>query len=130
MLFRSALLERRIAFLSSVFTVDVVELMPMGNHVHLVVRTHPELAWCLDDEEVVRRWSLLALAGRDGTEVPESWRPSESEVRRAASDAPRVAVLRRRLGERDFGQSPSGVVVGRAFRLSSGRGLGASPIRG
>ena len=94
---RIALLERRIAFLSSVFTVDVVELMPMGNHVHLVVRTHPELAWCLDDEEVVRRWSLLALAGRDGTEVPESWRPSESEVRRAASDAPRVAVLRRRL---------------------------------
>jgi hypothetical protein len=38
------------------FAVDVCDFAVMRNHVHLLVRTHPELAMTWSDREVARRW--------------------------------------------------------------------------
>ncbi len=95
---RIELLERRLAFLSTrVFAVDLIEFKPMGNHIHSIVRTHPELAWCWSDEEVARRWLRLSLAGRRA-DLDEGEEPSDQEVAELAARKSRIRVLRRRLG--------------------------------
>lgn len=47
-----AALER----LCRVFAIDVCDFAVMRNHVHLLVRTHPELTMAWSDREVARRW--------------------------------------------------------------------------
>ncbi len=94
---RVALLERRLAFLSTrVFAVDLIEFKPMGNHLHLIVRVHPELAWCWTDEEVARRWLTLSLAGRR-PDLEDIEGPSDAAVAALVEDKPRIEELRRRL---------------------------------
>jgi hypothetical protein len=94
---RVALLERRLAFLSTrVFAVDLIEFKPMGNHLHLIVRVHPELAWCWTDEEVARRWLTLSLAGRR-PDLEDNEGPSDEAVAALVEKRPKIEELRRRL---------------------------------
>ncbi len=94
---RVAVLERRLAFLSTrVFAIDLIEFKPMGNHVHCIVRTHPELAWCWTDEEVARRWLLLSLAGRR-PDLDADEGPSPAAIASLAAKKPRIEELRSRL---------------------------------
>ncbi|MBL9118574.1 MAG: hypothetical protein JNL80_01520, partial [Phycisphaerae bacterium] len=96
---RPELLERRLAFLSTwVFAVDLIEFKPMGNHVHVIVRTHPELTWCWTAEEVARRWLRLSLAGRR-PDLDDGEEPNDAAVAALAADAPRIEELRRRLAD-------------------------------
>lgn len=96
---RPELLERRLAFLSTkVFAVDLIEFKTMGNHVHVIVRTHPELTWCWTAEEVARRWLRLSLAGRR-PDLDEGEEPGDAAVAALAADAPRIEELRRRLAD-------------------------------
>lgn len=96
---RIAVLERRLAFLSTrVFAIDLIEFKPMGNHVHGIVRTHPELTWCWSDEEVARRWLLLSLAGRRPDLDPGEG-PSDTDVAALVARKPRIEELRRRLAD-------------------------------
>lgn len=79
---RADWIVRRLGLLASAFAVDVLEYAVLSNHLHLVLRVRPELAWCWTDEEVVRRWSLLHATG--GAEAsPEkrlSTAPDEATV--------------------------------------------------
>ncbi len=94
---RVALLERRLAFLSTcVFAVDLIEFKPMGNHLHLMVRVHPELAWCWTAEEVARRWLTLSLAGRR-PDLEENEGPSDEAIAALVEKQPKIEELRRRL---------------------------------
>jgi hypothetical protein len=94
---RVALLERRLAFLSTrVFAVDLIEFKPMGNHLHIIVRVHPELAWCWTDEEVARRWLLLSLAGRR-PDLEDNEGPSDETVAALVEEKPKIDECRRRL---------------------------------
>jgi hypothetical protein len=96
---RPELLERRLAFLSTkIFAIDLIEFKPMGNHVHVIVRTHPELAWCWTAEEVALRWLRLSLAGCR-PDLDEGEEPSEAHVNALAIDTPRIEELRRRLAD-------------------------------
>ncbi|MBL9119318.1 MAG: hypothetical protein JNL80_05310 [Phycisphaerae bacterium] len=90
---RIGLIERRLAFLASVFAVDVVEVMPMENHLHLVLvlRTHPELAWCWTAEEVAERWLRLSRSPRS---VAPDEPPAPEVVRKLAADDAAVDRLR------------------------------------
>lgn len=42
--------------LCRVFAIDICDFAVMRNHVHLLVRTHPELTMAWSDREVARRW--------------------------------------------------------------------------
>jgi hypothetical protein len=50
----------QLEFLAEVFAIDVCDFAVMRNHVHLLLRTQPELAMAWSDEEVARRWIALA----------------------------------------------------------------------
>lgn len=96
---RVAVLERRLAFLSTrVFAIDLIEFKPMGSHVHLMIRNHPELAWCWTDEEVARRWLRLSLAGRN-PDLEGVGEPADEAVHGLLQDDVRVAELRRRMSD-------------------------------
>ena len=63
---RADWIVRRLEFLASVFAVDVLEYAVLSNHVHLILRLRPELAWCWTDAEVAEGHRLRA-ATMDGT---------------------------------------------------------------
>lgn len=70
----------------------------MGNHVHGIVRTHPELAWCWSDAEVARRWLRLSLAGRR-PDLGDGEEPAGASVWTLAADGPRIEEPRRRFAD-------------------------------
>jgi Transposase IS200 like len=94
---RAAWIDQRLEFLSSLFAVDVLEYAIMENHLHLLLRIRPELAWCWSDTEVAERWLTLRAAGPLGRAGDWSGRPSPEEVAEAASDEADIDEWRRRL---------------------------------
>ena len=91
---RRTILIARLEHLAAIFAIDVVEFAVLDNHFHLILRTHPELAWAWSADEVAMRW--LWLRGR--------LHAADGSVRRGvvaelAADAPRIDMLRRRLAD-------------------------------
>jgi hypothetical protein len=67
----------------------------MSNHLHVIVRTRPDLVQGWSDQEIALRWSRLAPARDIATGEPVE--PSESDLNMILSDPERIVVLRRRL---------------------------------
>lgn len=85
----------RLMLLARCFMIDVCFYAIMSNHLHVVLRTHPDLANRLSDEEVARRW-LRAYPGKwalDGVWVE----PSQEKIDKLLKNPKRIAKLRRRL---------------------------------
>lgn len=77
----------RLEFLAEVFAIDVCDFAVMRNHVHLLLRTQPELAMAWSDEEVARRWIALAR-GVDPHAAPGSSNGVPLDLLAAALDEP------------------------------------------
>ncbi|MCC5842568.1 MAG: hypothetical protein JJT96_20795, partial [Opitutales bacterium] len=86
--------RERVKELCGIFALDVCAYAVMSNHVHLVVRTRPDVVSGWSDEEVARRWLRLCPGRRDqvGATV------EEDRVALLAKDADKVKVCRERLG--------------------------------
>ena len=52
-------IRERLKVLASAFGIEVCAYAVMSNHLHLVVRTRPDVVENWDDSEVARRWDLL-----------------------------------------------------------------------
>ena len=68
----------------------------LSNHIHLVVRTRPDVVDTWTDEEVIRRWLTISrlIRSRDG----ETIRPvTDEEIAVEAAKPDRIAKLRSRL---------------------------------
>ncbi len=87
----------RLEFLASVFAIDCLTYTVMDNHLHLVLRTRPDVVESWSDAEVARRWLRLfpVRRNRDGTEVE----PSQSEIDTIVSQPEVLAERRRRLSD-------------------------------
>ena len=62
---RKQWIEDRLEELAGSFAVDVCGFSAMSNHVHVVLRTRPDVAEAWSDEEVARRWWRLFPKRRD-----------------------------------------------------------------
>ncbi|MCC5842520.1 MAG: hypothetical protein JJT96_20555 [Opitutales bacterium] len=84
----------RVKELCGIFALDVCAYAVMSNHVHLVVRTRPEVVAGWSDEEVARRWLRFCPGRRDQVAA------SVDEARLAAllADVERLKTCRERLG--------------------------------
>jgi REP element-mobilizing transposase RayT len=82
--------------LNRVFCVDFLAYAVMANHWHCVIRTRPDEAEALSDEQVVRRWMQVFPKRRSGT-AKQIKLVIDLEVKQTLSKPGRVAELRERL---------------------------------
>src|ERR1700678_3424172 len=77
-------IRERLEQLASIFAIDICGFAVMSNHLHLIVRTRPDVVQGWSDEEIARRWSRLAPARDIATGEPVE--PSESDLNMILSD--------------------------------------------
>lgn len=85
----------RLEFLASVFAIDCLTYTVMSNHLHLILRSRPDVAKEWSDKEVARRWLRLFPLRREKDEVPAE--PEDIELSTITSDKKRLAEIRLRL---------------------------------
>ncbi len=81
--------------LAGLFGIEIAFHAEMGNLVHLVLRTRPDVVQGWSDEEVVTRWLRIAKLKRGSQDA--TWEPTAVQVRQRLADADRVRKLRNRL---------------------------------
>lgn len=87
----------RLEFLAGVFAIDCLTFTIMSNHVHLVLRSRPDVAAQWSDREVAVRWLRLFPKRRESDGKPAE--PSRSELEMILRDPWKLAELRRRLSD-------------------------------
>ena len=90
-------IRERLEFLASVFAIDCLTYTVLSNHLHVVLRTRPDLVAEWSDEEVARRWLRLFPPRREKDGRPAE--PEEHEIGMITLDAERLAEVRRRLSD-------------------------------
>lgn len=110
--------------LASAFAIDVERFCFMSSHMHLEVRTRPELVALMDDEEVARRWCVIcpgfceALA--DFRNVTPD-RPTLDDIKEIAKDKERIAELRTRLSSISYFMWSLNLYTAKLFNLMDGK---------
>ena len=93
---RKMWIKNRIKQLSKIFAIDVCGYSIMSNHLHIILRTRPELINVMTPEEVVKRWSKLFPKQRKESSLPKE--PTELEISAILNDEERLSELQERLG--------------------------------
>ena len=96
---RTAWLVQRLELLASLFAVDVLEFAILANHIHLLLRIRPEVAWCWTAEEVAERWLALRAADPFARVGDAILKPSREDIAEAARDEALIDEWRRRLAD-------------------------------
>lgn len=92
---RKQWIRDRLEVLAGIFAVDVLGFAVMSNHLHLVVRTRPDVVKTWSDAEVAVRWWNLFPQRREKDGLPAE--PTESELHHIRNDASALKEKRRRL---------------------------------
>ncbi len=87
----------RFEFLASIFGIDCLTYSVMHNHMHIVLRSRPDVVQSWSDIEVARRWLTLfpIRRNKDGSAAE----PTEPEVATIISDPLVLTERRRRLSD-------------------------------
>jgi REP element-mobilizing transposase RayT len=81
---------------ANIFALDICGYAIMSNHLHLVLRTRPDLAASWDDRELARRWRLrYPLRTNPLTGMPEE--PNELEIQGILCQTDKLPYFRERL---------------------------------
>lgn len=94
---RRGWIRDRLEQLAGLFAIDCLTYSVMHNHLHVILRSRPDVAETWSDKEVARRWLRLFPVRRndDGTAAE----PSESELSSIVNDPASLAERRRRLSD-------------------------------
>ena len=80
--------------LASVFGVDVLTYAILSNHMHIVIRTRPDVIASWSDAEVALRWLRVFPGRRIDEQLAD---PTTNDVETLANNAERIQVIRARL---------------------------------
>src|SRR6056297_622118 len=94
---RRGWIRQRLEFLAGVFSVDCLTYTVLSNHVHLVLRSRPDVVATWSDEEVARRWLTVFPKRRERDGSPAE--PSAAELAMITGDPEVLAERRRRLSD-------------------------------
>ncbi len=94
---RRGWVRQRLEFLASVFGIDCLTYTVLSNHLHLILRTRPDVVATWSDDDVARRWLRLFPVRRleDGSAAE----PAGSEIATVTGNPGRLAEVRRRLSD-------------------------------
>ncbi|WP_430452242.1 transposase [Rhodopirellula europaea] len=87
----------RLEFLASVFGIDCLTYTVLSNHLHIVLRSRPDVVAAWTDEEVARRWLRLFPHRRKPDGSPEI--PSKPEIDMIVNQPEVLAQRRQRLSD-------------------------------
>lgn len=90
-------IRQRLEFLASVFAVDCLTFTIMSNHIHLVLRSRPDVLETWSDAEVARRWLQLFPKRRNKDGSPAE--PTKPEIDMIVNQPEVLAERRRRLSD-------------------------------
>ena len=93
---RKAWIQGRLKDIAAVFGIEVVTYAVMSNHLHVVLRTRPDLVDGWSAEETAGRWLTLFPMERDQEGRPKT--PDRSAIEALAGQSDRLAEIRSRLG--------------------------------
>jgi hypothetical protein len=93
---RKGWIRRRLEELAGIFAIDVCSYAVMGNHLHVIVRTRPDVTAVWSDAEVAARWWRLFPRRRDEQGLPAE--PEPHELAMLVADPGAAGERRRRLG--------------------------------
>ena len=92
---RKEWIRQRLEELAGIFGIDVLGFAVMSNHLHVVVRTRPDVVNSWSDDEVALRWWRLFPQRRNTDETPAE--PTEFELNAIRNDTSGLREKRRRL---------------------------------
>ena len=90
-------IKERLQELSGIFGLDVCGYSVMSNHLHIVLRTRPDIWKSWSNEEVAARWWQLFPKRREKSGEPSQ--PKEQDLSLIMANKKRLKELRNRLGE-------------------------------
>jgi hypothetical protein len=88
-------IRERLEFLASVFAIDCLTFAVLSNHIHLILRSRPDIVRGWSDIEVAKRWLRLCPPRQNGKVIA----PRTSDLAMITNDPRRVAELRVRLSD-------------------------------
>ncbi len=89
-------IRSRMERLASVFGIDVLTYAILSNHLHIVIRTRPDVVDAWGDKEVATRWLKLFPGRRIDEHLGQ---PTVSDVEALCADANRLKTIRIRLSD-------------------------------
>lgn len=92
---RKEWIRERLEELAWIFGIDVLGFAVLSNHLHVVVRTRPDVVTSWSDDEVALRWWRLFPQRRNSNGTPAD--PTEFELNAIRNDKPGLKEKRRRL---------------------------------
>ncbi len=87
----------RMEFLASAFGIDCLTYTVLSNHLHVVLRSRPDVVATWSDDEVARRWLRLYPGRR--LEDDSTHNVTDAELEVITGNAERLAEVRRRLSD-------------------------------
>lgn len=94
--FRREWIRCRMERLASVFGIDVLTYAIMSNHMHLVIRTRPDVVESWSDTDAAMRWLRIFPGKRIDEHLAQ---PTLSDVEALCADKTRMKVVRTRLSD-------------------------------
>lgn len=116
--YRRVIIERVERLLARLFAIDVCFQSEMANHIHLVLRTRPDIAATYSDEEMLRRWWIVARLKRNGRE--DTGEPTQEDLEEERLNWPDMDDLRSRLSDISWFMGALAEHLSRRFNRESG----------
>ena len=94
---RRSWIRERLEFLASIFGIDCLTYTVLSNHLHVVLRSRPDVVATWSDRQVARRWLLLFPKRKNKDGSPAE--PPKSEIDMIVNDPKALAQRRKRLSD-------------------------------
>lgn len=94
---RKVWIDEQLVHQARYFGIDLLCQAILSNHLHLVLRSRPDVVKEWDDSEVARRWLMLCPERRDEKRRPLE--PTEFEINSIRHNREKLAVIRSRLSD-------------------------------
>ena len=94
---RKVWIDEQLVHQAKHFGIDLLCQAIMSNHIHLILRSRPDVVKQWSNEEVARRWLMLCPERRDEKRRPLE--PTEFEVNSIVSNKEKLATVRSRLSD-------------------------------
>jgi REP element-mobilizing transposase RayT len=102
--YRKDWIEARLKVMAAHFGIDLIAFACMSNHIHLVLRSRPDVVTTWTDSQVAERWWYLCPKRRvrqlvDGKQIRVPAEPTKADLNAICKDPEHLAMIRTRLSD-------------------------------